>query len=925
MPRFSKDDWEALNPLLDEALELPAEARAAWLARHRVSHPTVAAEIEVLLDQEAATDFDEFLGPDQAPLAPAVSSLTGQVLGAYILERPLGQGGMGSVWLARRNDGRFEGNAAIKFLSLAVAGPAGEARFRREGSVLARLTHPNIARLLDAGVTPEGQPYLVLEYVDGQPIDTWCDEHRLSVEDRLRLFLDVLSSVANAHANLIVHRDIKPANIMVTAQGTVKLLDFGIAKLLDENGRARTALTGTHEAVLTFEYAAPEQLRGEPVSTAIDVYSLGVVLYELLSGQHPTNDRCHTPAEHVRAILDTDPRQLSRAVTPSALHTVAEVRQRAESRGTSPEKLSRLYVGDLDNILSRALRKDPAERYPTVQALADDIFHYLRHEPVSARGDSWTYRAGRFVRRYRGGVTAAALVTLALISAATVTTFQAREATRQRDAAVYESKRADAQIEFQHLLMSEVGDQPMSMRELLDRGRGLLEHQYSGDPPFLNSILLQLASQYGELGDSKSQSELLVRAESLALAGHGAERLAEIRCNQADNLRSQGEYAMARTRLASADSLLAANPDPETESLCLQIKSVIEDESGEADSSVAAARRAIAIRNSLGRTDDLQYLNLLNTLAGALSSENRYREARTIYQQALKGMDRSGRGGMMSRVIMQHDMAIALQSLGETAEAETLFHDALVHATTGVSGGQAPSQPLIHYAETALFQAHADSARKYFALLVDQAVRTRQSYWEGRGLYGLARSEIALGQLREAEQSAIRLGQIMVLNPQVRRSTDDVIPDTLTLQGLLARARGDTATAYLRFTQSLKGTGYYEGKSKRRQRPVVILAAETGLSLGKTAEALRLARDIAEATAMDSLSYLRSAYPGEARVVAGRALLAMGDTASARLVLDSAVTALRIGAGEAHPRTMEAERLLAGLTRETARKKAGIN
>ena len=305
MKRLSKEDWIALRPLLDEALELGREARPAWLAQQRSSNPTLAAELEVLLKSEAEVDRAGFLSTSHQPVLPGAGfSLAGQVIGAYRLERPLGQGGMGSVWLASRADGRFEGVAAIKFLSLAVAGPVGEARFRREGTLLGRLAHPNIARLLDAGVSASGQPYLVLERVEGSPLDVWCDERKLPAEGRIRLFLQVLAAVSHAHANLIVHRDLKPSNILVTTDGMVKLLDFGIAKLLEPEGAESGIMTRSQERVLTVTYAAPEQIRGNPISTATDVYALGVVLYELLSGRHPTGGSSRTPAEQVRAVLD---------------------------------------------------------------------------------------------------------------------------------------------------------------------------------------------------------------------------------------------------------------------------------------------------------------------------------------------------------------------------------------------------------------------------------------------------------------------------------------------------------------------------------------------------------------------------------------------------------------------------------------------
>ena len=287
----------------------------------------------------------------------------------------IGQGGMGNVWLARRDDGRFEGRAAVKLLNASLVGRAGEERFRREGNILARLADPHIARLLDAGVSPSGQPYLVLEYVEGEPIDRHCDARSLGVEARLRLFLEVLEAVAHAHANLIVHRDIKPSNVLVGKDGQAKLLDFGIAKLLEGEGEAGAATALTREAgrALTPEFAAPEQMTGGAVTTATDVYALGILLYLLLSGRHPAGDALHSPGELVKAILETDPSRLSDAVSESRTQTAQIRQQNAVARATTPDGLRRQLEGDLDTIVAKALKKNPAERYASVTALADDL------------------------------------------------------------------------------------------------------------------------------------------------------------------------------------------------------------------------------------------------------------------------------------------------------------------------------------------------------------------------------------------------------------------------------------------------------------------------------------------------------------------------------------------------------------------------
>ncbi len=283
--------WLRASGYLDRALDVPPHERDAYLAALRTDDPEAAEDIAALLDEHrilAAEGFLEFAPPS---IEPVESRMAGVTIGAYTLASPIGHGGMGSVWLASRSDGRFEGQAALKLLNAAFVGRGGEARFKREGTILARLTHPHIARLIDAGVSKSGQPYLVLEHIKGRHIDTHCDEERLAIADRIRLFLDVQSAVAHAHANLIVHRDLKPSNVLVTHDGKVKLLDFGIAKLLERDPTTETVTLLTNgPGALTPKYAAPEQMNGGPITTATDVYALGVLLYELLSGAHPTGD-----------------------------------------------------------------------------------------------------------------------------------------------------------------------------------------------------------------------------------------------------------------------------------------------------------------------------------------------------------------------------------------------------------------------------------------------------------------------------------------------------------------------------------------------------------------------------------------------------------------------------------------------------------
>ena len=888
------NSWETLSPLLDAALDLDPAARAAWLDELEQRQPDVATRLRHILAGEARADEEGFLESTQSTGEDLLASPAARVLGPWRLERPIGHGGMGSVWLARRRDGRFEGTAAIKFLTFALAGAAGEARFRAEGSLLARLTHPNIARLLDAGVSPNGQPYLVLEYVDGSPIDQWCDERQLDVPARLALFQQVLAAVTHAHANLIVHRDLKPSNILVTRDGTVKLLDFGIAKLLEG---APDEDTVTRERHLTFDAAAPEQIRGEPVSTATDIYGLGILLYRLLVGRHPTNEDCPTPAARARAIVEVEPALLSRAVAGT----------RAPSRTSGVARLRKLFAGDLDNITAKTLEKDPAQRYQSVAALADDLTRYANHQPVSARRATWTYRTAKFVRRNRAAVVTGVLVWLALIGAAVVTALQARAARVQRDLARYQSARANAQIEFQTLLLSEVGDKPMTMGELLDRGRVLLR-QSGGDPRFLPSLFVELSDRYSQIGDRNVRDTLLATADSMARALGSPALLAEVRCDRVDNLRTQGRYSDAYAELAAADSLLARVRDPAVTVECLLDRGNLELETGHADHAVVDDRKALAIKEGLGETRDAIYFELVGGLGGALGDAGHQREALETFNRAMRGMDSTGRGGMIDRAVIQHNAAIDLGRLGETAESERSLHDVLLRAAAADRQGRIDWQPLIHYAESALTQGDADSARKYFAMIVTRAEAERTLFWQGRGLYGLARAELALGETAQARSTAARFAAVARVYPGVKK-TDDVVPDTTALAGMLALAARQPARAQPNFLDALRVNGYYEGKGRVRLRPVVLLVAETALELGQADTALVYARAAAKSAAIDSLAEQRSAWVGQARLLEARGELAKGDTSAARVAVQAAVRALVTGAGPDNPRTREAEAL----------------
>jgi serine/threonine-protein kinase len=445
---MTSERWLKVKEIFHAALEVPPDARRPFVQTRCGDDEALCEEIELLLSSHAeAEDFIE------APALAAVTDLVtdeqttpvvGQRLGAYKIESEIGRGGMGAVYLATRADDQYHKCVAIKLIKRGLDTDEIIRRFRHERQILAALDHPHITRLLDGGTTEDGLPYLVMDYVEGSALNRYCDERQLPVAERLKLFLQICSAVSYAHQNLIIHRDLKPSNILVTEEGTPKLLDFGIAKLTSSDGARHTldrTLTATH--ALTPEYASPEQVLGQPVTTATDIYSLGVVLYELLTGHRPFRLRSHRPEEITRAITDTEPPRPSTAVNrhqdvgsrdePSTRDVTPEAVSRA--RGTQPERLRRTLRGDLDNIVLMALRKEPERRYSSVEQFAADIRRHMDGLPVIARQDTFGYRASKFIKRNKAAVAAGTGIALSLVAGIAATTRQTRIARQQRDKA----------------------------------------------------------------------------------------------------------------------------------------------------------------------------------------------------------------------------------------------------------------------------------------------------------------------------------------------------------------------------------------------------------------------------------------------------------------------------------------------------------
>ena len=582
MSPLSRERWLALSPHLDAALDVAIGERRSYLAKLRLTDPVLADDLEQLLARREGLTRDGFLAHGLV-FESQDQGLAGQRIGAYTLRSLMGQGGMGSVWLADRSDGRFAGTAAVKLLNMSLIGGAGGERFTREGQILATLDHPNVARLLDAGVTAAAQPYLVLEHVDGAHIDQYCEAHGLGLSARLNLFRAVLDAVAHAHAQLIVHRDIKPSNVLVTGDGRVKLLDFGIAKLLD-TAAPSAALTVEGGRALTPEYAAPEQMTGGPITTATDVYALGVLLYMLLGGRHPAGHGT-TPADLVRATVDVDPPRLSSVVRD------------ARSR--------RALRGDLDNIVARALKKNPSERYPSVESFAEDLRRYLADEPVSARPDTLAYRGAKFVRRHTVGVAAAAAL---LVLAAGLVVFHTTRVTAERDRAVHEARKAEAISGLLERLLTEAD--PFSqrtsteptVRAVLEAGAARIEQELDGQPALQAELMSVMGRIYGRLGTFDRAQPLLDKALALhRQAGLDDQPgLAQVLNDLGVVRRETGDLAAAGPLLVEAVAIrrqVLGPGDPAVAVSLVELARVHAD-SGEPERAEPMLREALAIRRS---------------------------------------------------------------------------------------------------------------------------------------------------------------------------------------------------------------------------------------------------------------------------------------------------------------------------------------
>ena len=847
--------WQRLSPLLDAMLELDPPTRSRSLELLRDEDPQLADDLESLMMLEH--EHDDFLA--QPLVAPLPGARPGALVGPYRLERMLGEGGMGQVWLASRADGLYQRRVALKLLRPGLADPNLRLRFTRERQILARLEHPHIARLLDAGISADSQPYLALEYVDGEPITDWCRSREPSpaLAARLQLFLQTCDAVSHAHANLIVHRDLKPSNILVTPLDEVRLLDFGIAKLLDTSEFAPDH-TRTGLRTFTLHYAAPEQIRGEPVTTMTDVYSLGVVLYELLTDAKPYRLKRQSDAEWEEAILTADPWRPS-----------VTLQRAAEVDTTDPHALrrrARELTGDLDNIVLKSLAKRPEHRYPSVEALALDLQRYRDGKPVLARPQSLGYRIRKYVHRHRWALSTTLLVTLVLSTALGIVAWQARQA-------VQEASRAQALQDFVVGLFEHAGnirsDGPLDVRVLLDAGEERGSRELARQPAARAELFGVIARLRLGLGDYNKALVLLQRQASIVDV-LGDDAPPSLRLESAAD-RGRALRLLGR----EGDCIAAMEPvQPlalrEQEQLPVQVSDFYSQlgRCQRATGRQAAAwrmfRRALTLRRDTLR-DHAGVVENLADLASLHEDAGETTLALAGYRDALGLLRGNGGGRHPLAIDLLRNLCALERAQGDMAGAERECSSALALALD-LRGQQHPST--------------IDASRQLAAIHVDQA--------------RFSEADVAFRDSR-----AWLIAHLGADHEAVARDDNSL--------AIIAWERGDMTAALASLDRSI-------AIRRKRHDPLAL----SGVLFNKALVLHEMKRDREARVLLEQARALRSgrlgaSHPllGDTDRVLGEIDARLGEPERALAELQRAVTLTRAGYGPSHPHTRRAEVALA--------------
>lgn len=739
------DNWEELERLFLEAHELPSNRQQQFVDSACGEDAQLRTRLLQLLGAHRGTGVvDELVSELSKPLSSAFSKPpdVGRRVGPYRIKELLGRGGMGNVFLAERSDGQFEQEVALKVIREGINSESIRSRFMTERQLLARLHHPNIARLLDGGIDDSGRPYFAMEVVQGVRFDTYCDEMKLGIEERLNLFCQVCEAVQYAHQSLVVHRDLKPANILVReidGSPTVTLMDFGIARLLDSDAPDETTRTATR--AMTPEYASPEQIRGESVTTQSDVYSLGVVLYEILSGQRPYDLRELSPAEIEKTVCDLQPAPpsktllRSRGLVSRGSKSTRQTSAASVSRGTTDDTLVRQLTGDLDTIVIKALAKEPSRRYQSADAFLEDIKRHLNGMPVVARPDTVRYRLSKFARRHVFGVAASVLFLLLLCGGVTGILWQARTATFERDRAIVEAARSEESLSllvsvFEHADPGHTDGQTVTAREVLERAAERVQRMEatSGVKP---TLLAAIARVFYNIGLSDRADELFREALSVSLEQddgyetspqllqqYGTFKYRVDRWDEADSLLSLAVAGLRASRTASIRDLALALHDralvlrglrrvDEAEALALEALDLREADPKTRPADLAATiyllgslqhdrgefakgetffREAVAIFRTDSTRPEPIAAEALEALGQYLQFRGDYAESEEFLKEALKTRRRLYGDSHPSVASSEANLGSLYYQIGRTDESEQLLQRVVDYGKTNPGG-----------------------------------------------------------------------------------------------------------------------------------------------------------------------------------------------------------------------------------------------
>lgn len=677
--------WEQLSTLYDQVAEMDPTDRENFLNEH-CGDETLRKDLECLLNVRTQSD-NFFNSLAENVVSPAYDELLDLFpetvnVGSYRIIKEIGRGGMGTVYLAERNDESYENRVAIKILRRGLDSDDILTRFRLERQILARLNHPNITHLLDGGLTGDGRPYFVMEVVEGKPITSYCNEHQLNVTGRIRLFLQICDALEYAHQNLVIHRDLKPENILVTEDGQIKLLDFGIAKLLDDKTSNYRTLAGTEHRLMTPRFASPEQVKNHSITTASDVYQLGLVLYCLLGGVFPFSFKNCSQQEIERFILEEEPKKLSQKISELKEETIVSI---SRNCGTAPCHLKTVLKGDLDAIVQKALQKEPNERYRSVQELRDDLLRNLNGQPVIARSATVSYRIRKFVRRHRTGTAVSAIFLCMLAGFITVLVRQQSATIQQRDKAITEARKAE-QLSGFILQLFEANDpdvahgKTLTAQQLLERGEERIE-SLKNQPEIQAQMLDVTGNIYNKIGEFERSRTLLEKSLKIRRNLYGMNHP-----ETAMSLFHLGVLYSHRGAYSQADSLLQLVLEIQEDQLVpndLQLAATLSElayvvrKKGAYDEAEKLYKQSMQIREEKLGIDHPLTLESMSSLGVTFHNKGNYEATEKIFREVLARRRELLEPTHPDLVMSINNLGALLMNKGRFSEAEQLFRETL--------------------------------------------------------------------------------------------------------------------------------------------------------------------------------------------------------------------------------------------------------